>query len=1523
VTFQLLEEITDGFSKERKLGEGAFGVVYRGSTKNGEDVAVKKLRDNAFALDHMQFQNELDNLMKLNHQNIVRLYGYCYQIEQTSMELPDGVKILAEQPHGALCFEFLHNGSLQNHLSDEFSGLDWNTRYKIIKGTCEGLKHIHEELAEPLCHLDIKPDNILLDNNMEPKLADFGLSKIFCDKELTWTAQSSLGTIGYQPPEYIERREISTKFDIFSLGVVMIRIVSGPNGYEKCAYMPSKDFIDQVKMNWRNRLQKTWTGSLLQAYCHQVETCTQIALNCVERDIQKRPDIMKIMDKLNQIEIDIGKHLPNLKMHNKMKMQMEPHDTTDQEQHFSLTTSYSCNEMEFVDIRETSSDAKEEFIVGRTEEKREIVDSLFQSMIQNITILPIYGIGGIGKTTFAKLIYDDAKLSNYSRVWVRVPQRFNLNKVGNSIISQLSGDESQINVTQMIHSRLTELLSGKNVLIVLDDMWEDNPFELNKLKNMLNPGDSNIIVLVTTCNKKVAENISTNIIPHQIEPLTNDMCWEIIKQRSGFEARDDKKQLIDTGKHIAVKCQGVALAAQSIGFMLQSMKPDQWMEVRDNEIWNKSILNDATLPNHVLASLNLSYTKMDPSLKRCFTYCAVFPKGHLIIKEELIHQWISLGLIWPTKLYSSMQLGEKYIVQLLGLSFLQHLVLPLPPKSSLSNKKGLTLFTMHGLVHDLARLLIADKILDATNTGGHGYRYAWLTDCTKPLKSLTDSPAMIMALHFWDCPFKSLEKDAFLQAKSLQVLDLSGCYVVNLPDSIGELVQLRYLNAPRIQSEMLPDSFTKLVELIYLNLGGSDISALPDSIGEIKGLMYLDISGCEFMRRLPESFVSLKSLVYLDLSNNWRMEITVEDFGGLTNNIQHLNLSNNSSFGSNVLEGLQEVISRLTDLRYLDLSGCLWTTQISSLFDCICTLHNLVHLDLSYGWGPIRVPESIGGLKKLHTLDLSGCWNLEMSPECMLKIENIKVLNLTDCHFPRSKCLASWPGFIVDDGESSSNIGFLRHVNPEWLFIQRLEKVRSAKEAHSIHLNKKSEIKFLGLEWTSRDARQFVDDVHVLGELVPPEHLDGFALMGYGSRSFPHWVMHITRYLPLVTKITLWELRGCDRLPPLGQLPNLWRLDVGRMDRVTTIEEEGFCAGPGAFPKLEMFDLREMKNLQVWNTTYSYGQQEEEEEEDAQDFMFPNLRTLRIHDCPKLRLKPCPPITETWEIENSDSVLSSWDEYRGIDLAELLPLSMEVRQKLRQGKIMEVHTDAALRARWDKCRKPGASYSACLEKLEVKFSKLPLQHWRLLHRLLPTYQLTINCCPHLAIASASSQEKEIVQELSYIESLCLEGVYYGSHSQIGDQLICFNTLGLPKWLGELTYLEKLVIQKHRLDVPVEMSMKHLTCLRKLELNYCGSVAALPQWLGELTSLRELTIVNWKDLSSDFPAESTTRRLTSLQEPSLPEITSGPGGIHQTLAESIHQLTGLERLTIKGSEKLAQWCELVENKKKLAHIRDKV
>ncbi|CAL4981442.1 unnamed protein product [Urochloa decumbens] len=887
---------------------------------------------------------------------------------------------------------------------------------------------------------------------------------------------------------------------------------------------------------------------------------------------------------------------PKIKMANKMKaMRRKLEEITRQHKDFSFIPGNTSVE-QVTDMRETSSAIEEALIVGRTEEKQKILASLSENLRQEITILPIYGFGGIGKTTLAKLVFSDALFNDYSRVWVYVSQAFDLKKIGNSIISQVSNGDTNITEKQMINKRLQELLAGKKILVVLDDMWRDNnnQSQLEDLRAMLRVGKGNkVVVIVTTRDEGIAKELCT-IQPHKLAPLTDGMCWTIIKKKSAFDSKDSKEQLELIGRDIAMKCGGIARLHHEDGIML----------------------------------------------------------------------------------------------------------------------------TMHDLVHDLARSVMVHELLDATkkqSTGGSYCRYLLVNDCSKPLELYTSSPAKIRAMRFLGCPRIEPCGDAFSSAKSLRVLDLSGCSILRLQDSIAKLKQLRYLSAPRIPSQIIPSCIAKLSKLMYLNLNGSMISALPKSIGDIKGLMHLDISVCVLIENLPESFVNLKMLVHLDLLNCCQLRGVSKALIGLTN-IRYLNLSLRPE-PDNILplKGMTEVICDLAELQYLGLS---WTMhsifgpdgshETFNFIDRICTLSNLEHLDLSCNCNIICVPESICNLSKLHTLNLLNCTRLARLPECIVKMDSLKILNVTGCSeldkstLSRSKMFALLPHFVVhsDDGESSSNIGLLCHANPNELHISSLDNVKSTEEVQSIKLMEKHGIYDLKLEWT-RDTKRYVEDAEVLEQLVPPSTLRTFNMKGYNSVTLSAWFMGINLHLPHLIKIQMWDLCKCNSLPPLGQLPNLQDLILGGMDSITIIEE-GFCGAARAFPRLKKFSLCSMENVEVWNTTYSYG--------NGGVFMFPCLVELIICDCPKLRLKPCPPRAKKWEIENSDNVLSSWEET---------------------------------------C--PSSSVALTDVFVTVKSSKVPLGQWMLLHHLHTITELSIISCTDLACSSP-----EIIQDLSFIKSLWLK-----------------------------------------------------------------------------------------------------------------------------------------------------------------------
>ncbi|VAH23394.1 unnamed protein product [Triticum turgidum subsp. durum] len=294
-TLELLKQITDNFSEDHVIGRGGYGVVYKGLLDDGEEIAVKKLHYMP-GLDDTQFTNEFNNLMRAQHQNIVQLVGYCYYLGHERFKY-NGEYIFAPVEERFLCFKYLQGGGLDKHISDESCGLNWHTRFRIIKGVSEGLNYLHNGCKDSIYHLDLKPENILLDKNMFPKIGDFGLSRLF-QSEKTHITSKIMGTVGYMPPEYIDRRAITPKFDVFSLGVIILQIVAGYDGYSKCEHMSLQEFLEHVHENWGKRMQETMSSHTSE----QVITCIKIALRCVEFDREKRPTIADIIDELNKID---------------------------------------------------------------------------------------------------------------------------------------------------------------------------------------------------------------------------------------------------------------------------------------------------------------------------------------------------------------------------------------------------------------------------------------------------------------------------------------------------------------------------------------------------------------------------------------------------------------------------------------------------------------------------------------------------------------------------------------------------------------------------------------------------------------------------------------------------------------------------------------------------------------------------------------------------------------------------------------------------------------------------------------------------------------------------------------------------------------------------------------------------------------------------------------------------------------------------------------------------------------------
>ncbi|XP_030461602.2 G-type lectin S-receptor-like serine/threonine-protein kinase At1g34300 [Syzygium oleosum] len=289
-TYKELQGATKGFKE--KLGAGGFGAVYRGVLTNRTVVAVKQLE--GIEQGEKQFRMEVATISSTHHLNLVRLIGFC-----------------SEGRHRLLVYEFMKNGSLDDFLftSEENSGklLNWEQRFKIALGTARGITYLHEECRDCIVHCDIKPENILLDENYNAKVSDFGLAKLINAKDHRYRTLTSLrGTRGYLAPEWLANLPITSKSDIYSYGMVLLEIVSGRRNFDVSVETNNKKFSmwayeEFEKSNAENIIDKRLFGADQDLNMEQVMRAIQICFWCIQEQPSHRPTMGKILQMLDGI----------------------------------------------------------------------------------------------------------------------------------------------------------------------------------------------------------------------------------------------------------------------------------------------------------------------------------------------------------------------------------------------------------------------------------------------------------------------------------------------------------------------------------------------------------------------------------------------------------------------------------------------------------------------------------------------------------------------------------------------------------------------------------------------------------------------------------------------------------------------------------------------------------------------------------------------------------------------------------------------------------------------------------------------------------------------------------------------------------------------------------------------------------------------------------------------------------------------------------------------------------------------
>ncbi|XP_056175093.1 putative disease resistance RPP13-like protein 1 [Syzygium oleosum] len=525
--------------------------------------------------------------------------------------------------------------------------------------------------------------------------------------------------------------------------------------------------------------------------------------------------------------------------------------------------------------RDPSTSLLEPQFFGREKEEAQILEILIRE-VENydaaLSIVPIVGMGGVGKTALAQRLYNDARVNRSfeRRAWVCVSDVFDILDITKTILRSITGLSCEGEDLNELQVKLKDNLSGKKFLVVLDDIWNEKYEKWTALLKPFEAGAKGSKIIVTTRNLTVVSIARAS--PYPLKELSLDNCTSLLAYHAlgatNFESHPDFEKI---GKKIAERCKDLPLAAKMLGGVLCTKRnPDEWEDILNKSIWDlPTAENDEVLP-----VLKLSYVHLPSYLKRCFAYCAVFPKDYEIVRDELILLWIAQGFLDGQEANENiLKLGQKHFDELVSRSFLL--------QSSVDASK----FFMHDLLNDLAKSIAGGTCFSSGESQQVGNehdasslektRYApffssWYVT-SKCLRAYHEMKALrsliLVSAGSSGGSFSISSKvlhDLLTNLKYLRVFSLYRCDIAEVPNCVGDLKHLRYLNFSYTNIERLPESIVCLCKLQALILRGcQNLSKLPQGITKLVSLQFLDIRDTRSLKEMPLGISNLKNLTTL------------------------------------------------------------------------------------------------------------------------------------------------------------------------------------------------------------------------------------------------------------------------------------------------------------------------------------------------------------------------------------------------------------------------------------------------------------------------------------------------------------------------------------------------------------------------------------------------------------------------------------------------------------------------------------
>ncbi|KAJ1701980.1 hypothetical protein LUZ63_001759 [Rhynchospora breviuscula] len=649
-------------------------------------------------------------------------------------------------------------------------------------------------------------------------------------------------------------------------------------------------------------------------------------------------------------------------------------------------------------------------LVGRKDDMDKLIEWLKSDELSHGTysVKTIVGMAGVGKTTLVQHVYHDHAIqSSFDlKIWVHMSVQYDVVEVMRKIVEGIGKTSPYLSELDSLHHTAIHHFRDKKFLLVLDDMWDEDPRHWSSLQVPLTYGAKGSKLVVTTRSMKVSQIMCAK--RYHLRCLSDDSSWELCRNR----ACQGRKIELDCnmkaiGKMIVSRCKGLPLAAEAVGVSLSfSHEEKHW-----NRILKNLLLTEDDEVSKILPALKVSYDLLPLHLKRCFAYCSLFPKGYVFQKDVLVKLWMAQGFIDCNGSSSLEEVGGKYFDYLLDRCFFLH-----PPFHYPTEER----YVMHDLYHELAEDVSGKEFNRNEDSKmpklDEKVRHSSIVPPEHLLKEAIQlgsfggqdlrSFLFVGEKKLEGVPFRmNISRDLFVLLDCLRVLDLSNTDIENLPCNLGNLIHLRYLSFENSRVRCLPESIGGLFNLQTLNLRECIyLDELPKGLKLLDKLRHLYLPLYRSCRILMPygigQMTSLQTLSFFVMGTETE-SCRIEELSNLVNlkgemHVLGINNVTDPKFAEEANMQNKLKVEKLTlewsiaDSTSPDLNGEL----ASEVLEKLKPYHNLEELTLN-GFCGTRLPSWLSDqvLLKLTTLDLKRCNKVEKLPS-LGKLPSLKRLSV-------------------------------------------------------------------------------------------------------------------------------------------------------------------------------------------------------------------------------------------------------------------------------------------------------------------------------------------------------------------------------------------------------------------------------------------------------------------------------------------------------------------------------------------------